>query len=115
MNKKEMDETQNINNKLRIAKNPIVLEFWRTDCSFCKAMSPIINNLIQKHKDQIEFIKINVDENTDLAVSCSVSYLPAFIFFNHGRQITSVEGARTEKVFDDKIKEMLSIKEKETT
>ena len=59
----------------------IVLYFTATWCGPCKMIWPVVQELSNKYKDSILFVKIDVDEFEDLCTECDVNSMPTFQFF----------------------------------
>ncbi|WP_288361560.1 thioredoxin family protein [uncultured Bacteroides sp.] len=78
-----------------------VVYFWAPWCGPCKMMSPYFETLNERHKD-IEFLKVNIDDASDIAQYCNVSQIPTFIFYKNGEIIDILVGANK-----DKLKEMI--------
>jgi len=68
-----------------------VVDFFATWCPPCKMLSPVIEE-VSKDMDDIEFYKINVDENTDTANRYTVTHVPTLILFEKGNEIKRVSG-----------------------
>ncbi|AET38239.1 Trx3p Ecym_2518 [Eremothecium cymbalariae DBVPG len=69
-----------------------LIDFYATWCGPCKAISPHIANLSQEFKD-INFYKVDVDENPDIARHCRITAMPTFVFFQSGDNLGKVVGA----------------------
>jgi thioredoxin 1 len=77
-----------------LEKNPAVLvEFWAPWCGPCKMMSPMYIKAEKEFKGKVQLVRINVDENPDLARSYKVFSIPTVIGFRNGKQFTRKTGA----------------------
>lgn len=87
-----------------------VIDFYADWCQPCKMVLPIINQLIEEFKDneQVEVVKINVDENSELAKSNSVRSIPTIIFYVDDVETHRINGATNKKTILDKINECLN-------
>ena len=65
--------------KVLHSDKPVIVDFFADWCGPCKMLSPVLEALASKNND-IDFYKINVDENTDLAEKYSVSSIPMFLY-----------------------------------
>lgn len=76
---KNSEEFENI-----IKSNAIVFaDFYATWCMPCKMMSGIIDEIAKEHQE-VKFIKIDVDQNTELAIKYNVMSIPTMIIFKDG-------------------------------
>lgn len=78
----------------------VFVDFYADWCGPCKMTAPIIEELSQDpaYKD-IRFVKINVDENQDLAGQFNVFSIPTFIVFINGEVVIQFAGARDKTGF----------------
>lgn len=79
-----------------------IVYFWAPWCGPCKMMSPYFEELNNKHQN-VEFIKVDIDEAEDIADFCNVRSIPTFIFYKNGSKIDVLEGAHK-----DKLKQMIN-------
>lgn len=74
---------------------PVVVDFWAPWCGPCRLVGPEIDKLAQRLGDSVKFVKVNVDENRDLAVRYGVMSIPTIAKFVGGDAVAQVVGARS--------------------
>jgi len=85
-----------------ISSNKItIVDFWAPWCGPCRTQLPILENFASKNED-IQVVKINVDENSDLAQKYSVRSIPTILFFKEGTIQHKTVGVQQ----DDQLKEI---------
>ena len=84
------------------SKGYALIDFGATWCSPCKAIAPFFNSLKEKYPS-IKFLKIDIDENQEMARKYNINNIPAFILFKDGHEQDRLVGAN--KV---KLEEMIS-------
>ncbi len=71
----------------------VLVDFWATWCGPCRMMAPVIDEIAEEMADSVTFAKVDVDENTLLAMSYRVSSIPAFVLFRNGEVVDKIIGA----------------------
>lgn len=74
-----------------------VVYFWAPWCGPCQMMSPYFEELNNKYQN-VEFVKVNIDEAKDITSYCNVTSIPTFIFYKNGEIIDMLVGANKEKL-----------------
>ena len=72
---------------------PVLVDFWAAWCGPCRMVSPIIDSLGKKHAGKIKVVKVNVDENQDLAMKYEIMSIPTIMLFNNGKKVDYAIGA----------------------
>lgn len=81
----------------------MVVDFWADWCVPCKMMAPIFESLANEYKGRVVFAKLNTDENPQISAEFNVSSIPTLLFFQNGRQINRIVGARTQEQLSEEI------------
>lgn len=85
----------------------MVLYFFATWCGPCVSFKPIFEKVSSDLKN-VNFIKINVDEQRDLAIKYNVSAIPTIIFIKNGNPVFSNTGTMSEDSLKKKIESILN-------
>lgn len=89
-----------------IEKGLVVCDFFATWCGPCRMLAPILED-VSENRDDAVFLKVDVDENYDLAKSFGIMSVPTVLFFKDGTLIDKSIGLiNSEKInqFIDKNK-----------
>lgn len=100
---KEINE-EGFNSEVLEASIPVVVDFWATWCGPCKMVGPVLDDISEEYGDKVKFVKVNVDDNNNLAKQFKVSSIPTIIVFKNGAAVETLVGFRPKQAFIDVIK-----------
>jgi thioredoxin len=72
---------------------PVLADFWAEWCGPCRMMHPVLEGLSQEWKGKATVVKINTDEQPELAQRFGISTIPTLILFDKGKEVHRVSGA----------------------
>ena len=88
------------------ATMPIVVQFWAPWCGPCKQLGPLLEKVVAAAKGKVKMVRINIDENQQIAQQMRVQSVPTVYGFFNGQPVDGFAGAQPEstlKQFIDKL------------
>ncbi len=76
------------------SEKPVLVDFYATWCGPCRQMSPILEQVSEERSD-VKIVKVDVDENQNLAAEYGVMSIPTLIYFKGGKAVSQAVGARS--------------------
>ncbi len=83
---------------------PVVVDFWAPWCGPCKTLGPMLEQAVRAAGGRVRMVKINIDENQQLAAQLRIQSIPTVYAFFQGRPVDAFQGA----VPESKVKEFVT-------
>jgi len=87
---------------------PVFVDFWAEWCGPCRMVGPVVEQIAQSHSDKIKVVKLNVDENQEIAMKYSIQSIPSLLIFNKGKEVGRTIGAAPKDTYLKFINDSLS-------
>ena len=82
----------NFDNEISTSNTPVLVDFWAEWCGPCKMLGPILEEISEDLKDKLQVVKVNLDENQDLAMKYSIRSIPTLLLFKGGELVDTKVG-----------------------
>ncbi len=76
---------------------PVFVDFWAEWCGPCRMVSPIVEELSKEYEGKVNFVKVNVDQNRDLASKYNIFSIPTLAIFRNGEVGAQAAGASSKE------------------
>ena len=75
------------------SETPVLVDFWAEWCGPCHAVSPILERIVDERNGELRLVKVNIDEEQELARRYGIQSIPAMIIFKDGEPAEAAIGA----------------------
>ena len=86
-------------------KKLVAADFWAPWCPYCVRLKPIFESTASKYSD-IEFVKVNVDEQEGLSSRYGIQGIPVIKFFCEGREVGEIGGYVPQNELEKRVSEI---------
>lgn len=102
---KNIVEGTDTNFGLEVLKSdiPVLVDFWAPWCGPCRMVSPLVDELAEELTGKLKVVKVNVDENQEIAVKYGIRSIPTLSIFKDGNIVDGVIGAVPKQTIKEKV------------
>jgi len=94
---------QNFDEALVANQGVLMVDFWAEWCGPCRAIAPVLDELVHASGGRVTLGKVNVDENPGLAARYGIRSIPTILFIKDGKVVDQVIGTVPKAQFQKKL------------
>jgi thioredoxin 1 len=86
---------------------PVLVDFWAPWCGPCRMVAPIVEELADEYEGKVKFVKLNTDENPQVAGKYGIRSIPTLLVFKGGQPVGQIVGFRPKSDLEKRLQEVL--------
>ncbi|XP_053982216.1 thioredoxin, mitochondrial-like [Hylaeus anthracinus] len=88
----KVQDLKDFDDRVKKSKVPVIVDFFATWCNPCRMLTPRIESIIAEKQGKILLAKVDIDENSDLALDYEVGSIPVLIAMKDGKVLDRIVG-----------------------
>jgi thioredoxin 2 len=86
---------------------PVLVDCWAPWCGPCRMVGPVLEQLAREYQGRVKIVKLNVDENPQIASRYSIRSIPTMLLFNRGELVNTMVGALPKQEIEQRLQSIL--------
>ena len=89
-------------------EKPVIVDYWAEWCGPCRMIAPVLEEIAKEYGEKIDVVKLNVDDNPQMAMKYQITSIPAMKVFRGGEVVKTVIGAKPKPALEADLAEFIA-------
>ena len=89
------------------SEKPVIVDYWAEWCGPCRMVAPVLEEIAQEHGEKIDVVKLNIDDNPEVAQRYGILQIPTMNVFSGGELVKQIIGAKPKAALLRELSEFL--------
>ncbi|GFU34255.1 thioredoxin, mitochondrial [Nephila pilipes] len=103
----KIQDEKDFEDKVLKSELPVIVDFQASWCGPCKLLEPRLETIVGKHSDKVHLAKVDIDDNSEIALNHDVQAVPHVLGFRNGQAQKSFTGVKDEDQIESFVKELI--------
>ena len=93
--------------EMMAAGKTVLVDYWAPWCGYCRRIGPAYDKIAQEYRDSLAVVKINIDEEPQLALAEQIEVIPTLVLYREGKAVDSIVAPESKAMIDRLIQGVL--------
>ena len=86
--------------EMMAAGKTVLVDYWAPWCGYCRRIGPAYDKIAQEYRDSLAVVKINIDEEPQLALTEQIEVIPTLVLYREGKAVDSIVAPESKAMID---------------